>query len=57
VLAEFELAQDTTVAFISDHGEMLGEHELFRTGPYEGSARIPFLLAGPGIGKGAAGTR
>ncbi len=53
VLAEFELAKDTTVAFISDHGEMLGEHELFRKGyPYEGSARIPFLLAGPGIDRG-----
>jgi arylsulfatase A-like enzyme len=47
-LAEFGLAKNTYVAFVSDHGEMLGEHHLFRKGfPYEGSARIPFLLHGP----------
>src|SRR5690606_22893619 len=41
------------VCFVADHGEMLGEHHLFRKGfPYEGSARIPFLLAGPGLGPG-----
>lgn len=52
-LAEFELADDTYVCFVSDHGEMLGEHRLFRKGyPYEGSARIPFLLGGPGIPAG-----
>lgn len=52
-LAEFELGKDTYVCFVSDHGEMLGDHHLFRKGfPYEGSARIPFLLAGPGTGRG-----
>ncbi|MEI7767214.1 MAG: arylsulfatase [Phycisphaerae bacterium] len=38
----------TYVAFVSDHGEMLGDHNLWRKGlPYEGSAHIPFLLYGP----------
>lgn len=47
-LAEFGLAEDTVVAFVSDHGEMLGEHGLLRKGfPYQGSVRVPFLLAGP----------
>lgn len=52
-LGEFGHAQDTIVCFTSDHGEMLGDHHLHRKGyPYEGSARIPLLLAGPGIPAG-----
>ena len=40
--------RDTLVIFTSDHGEMLGDHHLFRkTWPYESSARIPFLLRAP----------
>lgn len=47
-LAEFGLADNTYFCFVSDHGEMLGDHHLFRKGyPYEGSARIPFILSGP----------
>lgn len=39
---------ETIVIFTSDHGEMLGDHYLFRkTLPYEGSARIPFLIRAP----------
>lgn len=50
MLHEFGHGDDTVVAFTSDHGEMLGDHDLWRKGyPYEGSARIPFLLAGPGV--------
>lgn len=49
---------DTYVCFVSDHGEMLGDHEMFRKAvPYEGSARVPLVLVGPkggGISKGAA---
>ena len=35
------------IVFTSDHGEMLGDHGFFRKcEPYEGSANIPFLIAG-----------
>jgi arylsulfatase len=45
------LAENTYVCFLADHGEMLGDHNMFRKGfPYEGSARIPMLLAGPDDG-------
>ncbi len=41
---------NTYVFFISDHGEMLGDHYLWRKSlPYEASARVPFLLSGPDI--------
>ncbi len=40
---------NTLVVFTSDHGEMLGDHYFFRKNmPYEGSARIPFILRPPG---------
>ncbi len=40
------------VLFTTDHGEMLGDHGYFRKcEPYEGSANIPFLVAGsPDLG-------
>ena len=35
------------VVFTSDHGEMLGDHGYFRKcQPFEGSANVPFLIAG-----------
>jgi arylsulfatase A-like enzyme len=41
---------NTVVIFTADHGEMLGDHYLFRkTYAYEGSARVPMMIAGPGI--------
>lgn len=47
-LGEFGLADSTWICFTSDHGEMLGEHHLWRKGyPYEGSSRIPMLLVSP----------
>ncbi len=39
---------ESFVVYASDHGEMLGDHNLFRKGyPYEASARIPFLMRAP----------
>ena len=49
---------NTVVIFTSDHGEMLGDHYLWRKSvPYEGSARIPLMIRAPerfGIRPGAA---
>ena len=40
--------RNTYVILCADHGEMLGDHYLFRKCyPYDGSARIPFLISGP----------
>lgn len=42
------LPRNTIVLFTSDHGELLGDHRLMRkTRPFEGSARIPFLMHWP----------
>jgi arylsulfatase len=42
----------TWFIFTSDHGEMLGDHHLFRkTYAYEGSARIPMIVVPPLDGK------
>ena len=44
---------NTWFLFTSDHGDMQGDHHLWRkTHAYEGSARIPFLVVPPGeLGK------
>ncbi len=39
----------TIIVFTSDHGDLCGEHGRLNKGvPYEGSARIPFLIYCPG---------
>jgi arylsulfatase A-like enzyme len=39
---------NTIVVLTSDHGEMLGDHYMWRKSvPYEGSARIPLLIRAP----------
>ncbi|MDX1931980.1 MAG: arylsulfatase [Capsulimonadales bacterium] len=57
MLAAYGAARETFVCFVSDHGEMLGDHDFWRKSvPYEGSARVPLLLKGPagaGIRRGA----
>jgi len=41
--------ENTLIVFTSDHGDMLGDHHLWRkTYAYEGSARIPMLVRWPG---------
>jgi len=43
------VADRTIVVFTADHGDMCGEHGRNNKGvPFEGSARIPFLLTYPG---------
>lgn len=40
--------ENTWFLFMSDHGDMQGDHNLWRkTYAYEGSARIPFLISPP----------
>lgn len=41
----YKMPKNTIVIFLSDHGEMLGDHGWIRKrSAYEGSARIPFFL-------------
>lgn len=45
VLSEYGERNNTVIMFTSDHGELLGDHNLFRKSlPYEGSAHIPFIV-------------
>jgi len=53
VLTETGMLEDTLVIYTSDHGDMLGDHGLwFKNAAYEASSRVPFIIAGPGIGRG-----
>ena len=55
-LDQLGLADDTLVIHTSDHGEMLGEHGLWRKMSfYEQSARVPLQVRWPG--RAAAGRR
>lgn len=42
--------EPTWIIFSSDHGEMLGDHHLFRKAlPYESSAHVPFFITGRNV--------
>ena len=44
---------NTLVVFTSDHGEMLGDHDLWmKRLPQQASVGIPLVLAGPGVREG-----
>ena len=48
-LGALGLREDTVVLFISDHGDMLGDHGLSQKNvPYEPSVRVPMALRWPG---------
>jgi arylsulfatase A-like enzyme len=48
-MSDYGVDKDTIILFASDHGDMLGDHHMFKkTVPYEGSVHIPFILADPG---------
>ena len=55
-LRERELYEDAVVIFVSDHGEMLGEHEAWGHVDHlwEESLRVPLVIKGPGLDRGTA---
>lgn len=56
-LEETGQMDNTLIILMSDHGEMLGDRGGYQKHvPYEGSAHIPMVACGPGIGKGTCDT-
>lgn len=56
-LEEMGLAENTIVVFTSDHGYHLGAHGLWQKGDlFEGSARVPLILARPNEASAGAKT-
>ncbi len=48
-LDEYDELDNSIILFISDHGDMLGDHYFFRKSvPYEGCTNIPFIVYDPG---------
>ncbi|BCG96089.1 choline-sulfatase [Mesorhizobium sp. 131-2-1] len=53
VLKRTRMLDDTVILFCSDHGDMLGERGLwFKMSFFEGSARVPLMIAGKGVPAG-----
>jgi len=47
-LEERNMLDNTLIFFTSDHGDMLGDHHMWRkTYAYEGSAKVPFIVRPP----------
>jgi arylsulfatase A-like enzyme len=53
-LDELGLRENTVVVFLSDHGDMAGDHGLLLKEfiHYQGIVRIPLMISGPGIAAG-----
>ncbi|MBP1040645.1 arylsulfatase [Vagococcus sp. BWB3-3] len=47
-LEEAQLTEETVILFVSDHGDQLGDHYLFRKGyPYQESVHVPLMMYNP----------
>ena len=52
-LDQQNILDNTIVLYLADHGEMAGDHDRFgKTCFFEGSIRVPLIIAGPGVQKG-----
>ena len=53
-LARLGLADNTVVLFTSDHGDLMGDHQLMLKGPchFQGLIRVPLLIQVPGMATG-----
>ena len=50
ILSDTRLEQNTLVAFLSDHGDMIGEKGLwFKMSFQEGSCRVPLMISAPDL--------
>jgi uncharacterized sulfatase len=57
-LERLNLADNTIVVFWSDHGYLLGQHgQWMKQTLFEGAARAPLFVAGPGVTRGRASGR
>jgi choline-sulfatase len=57
VLKRTRQEEDTIVVFLSDHGDMLGERGMwFKMSFFEGSSRVPLMIAAPGMAPGRIDT-
>ena len=56
-LSDQGLLEDTVIVFVSDHGDMLGDHDMYRKSVgYEGSARVPLVMHVPPRWRGGWGS-
>jgi arylsulfatase len=47
-LSDHDLLEDTVIVVVSDHGDMMGDHDMYRKSVgYEGSARVPLIVHVP----------
>ena len=47
-LSDQGLLEDTVIAVVADHGDMMGDHDMYRKSVgYEGSARVPLVVHVP----------